>query len=94
MDVLPDPLEKPIKEVPFIGRPGLQAAVEIRETGTRVATPDRMMSRFYGNTYSDTVFCFADTVVLLYRHSDFATKTHHFPAPNIVSTTNVYTGSS
>jgi hypothetical protein len=43
-----------------------------------------------GITYSDTVFCFADTVVLLYQHSDFATKTHHFPAP-IVSTTNVYT---
>ena len=47
MDVLPDLLEKSIKEVPFIGRPGLQAAVEIRETGTRVATPDRVMSRFY-----------------------------------------------
>jgi hypothetical protein len=37
-------------------------------------------------TYSDSV--------LLYRHSDFATKTHHFPPLNIVSTTNVYTGSS
>ena len=31
-----------------------------------------------GNTYSDTVFCFADTVVLLWKHSDFATKTHPF----------------
>src|SRR5277367_775521 len=31
-----------------------------------------------GNTYSDTVFCFADTVVLLRKHSDFATKTHPF----------------
>jgi hypothetical protein len=49
---------------------------------------------FDGNTYSDTVFCFADTVVLLWKHSDFATKTHHFPPLSIVSTTNAYTGLS
>jgi hypothetical protein len=47
MNVLPDLLEKSIKEVQSIGRPGLQAPVEIRETGTWVATPDRVMSRFY-----------------------------------------------